>query len=559
MGRTYEDMVSGDHLDPTSASEDPLVGKLLDRYRILGLIARGGMGRVYRAHQENLERVVALKTLDAQAGGDEDEFRQRFSLEASLCAKLSHPNTVRIFDYGTTDEGVCYIAMEFLEGRSLHQVIKEEAPFEPLRAIRLVKQICGSLAEAHDQQIVHRDLKPGNIILTCHGEEGEFPKVLDFGLVKALNQETEVTQAGALLGSPMYMSPEQVQNEPVDPRTDVYSLGVILFIMLTGEPPFGRSNAMTMLMSHLTAEVPRFAEVAPDVTLPDCLEWVVRVCMRKAKEDRFASMRELARALKACEMELSGEVEEPLQLELDDGYVVLPEWMDDPSVTGMLVSSAAFGPARPSGSALGPSEPPTLVEAGSPPGTSQATPIPGEPGSGPQRRPASPLVVVLLVFLGILVVGGMVSVSTMLAVRSASGPDRDVPEPEDVVPMVVEPEAPVVPALREVLVRTVPEGAQVEREGVFLGDAPVTVRVKEGTLVTLRVSAVGYQPREITVDGGQPEVPVSLRETPEPASRPAPVVTPPPEPADEAESTATEKPAGTWGSSTEVRDPWADP
>ncbi|MBW2253027.1 MAG: serine/threonine protein kinase, partial [Deltaproteobacteria bacterium] len=240
MGRTYEDMVSGDHLDPASASEDPLVGKLLDRYRILGLIARGGMGRVYRAHQENLERVVALKTLDAQAGGDEDEFRQRFSLEASLCAKLSHPNTVRIFDYGTTDEGVCYIAMEFLEGRSLHQVIKEEAPFEPLRAIRLVKQICGSLAEAHDQQIVHRDLKPGNIILTCHGEEGEFPKVLDFGLVKALNQETEVTQAGALLGSPMYMSPEQVQNEPVDPRTDVYSLGVILFIMLTGEPPFGR-------------------------------------------------------------------------------------------------------------------------------------------------------------------------------------------------------------------------------------------------------------------------------------------------------------------------------
>jgi len=555
MGESSEDMVSGDHLDPVLDPDDPLVGKLLDRYRILGLIARGGMGKIYRARQENLERVVALKTLDAQAGGDVEEFRQRFSLEASLCAKLSHPNTIRIFDYGTTDEGLCYIAMEYLEGRSLHEVIKAEAPFEPLRAIRIVKQICGSLAEAHDKQIVHRDLKPGNIILTCHGEEGEFPKVLDFGLVKELNQETEVTRTGSLLGSPMYMSPEQVQNEPVDPRTDIYALGVMLFIMLTGEPPFGRTNAVSMLMSHVTAEVPRFAEVAPNVALPECLEWVVRVCMRKAKEDRFASMRELARALKACEMELLGETEGPVHLELEEGYVVLPEWMDDPSVTGMMVPSAVFASTPSAGPASGASEPPTLVEGGRPRGA-QALAVSEEPG---RRRAVSPFLLVLLALVGILVAGGLVAVAVTLAGRPIA-PERDVAVPAE-VPATPAPETPASPVLREVLVRTEPEGAEVERNGVFLGDAPVTVRVEEGTRVTLRVSAVGYEAREITVDGSQPEVPVVLHAIPRPSTRPAPVA-PPPETVEKTESETPGEPAGTgreWGSSSEVRDPWANP
>jgi serine/threonine-protein kinase len=547
MGEYSEDKVSGDRVDPASGPDDPLVGQLLDRYRILGLIARGGMGRVYRATQENLERVVALKTLDAQAGSDEEEFRQRFSLEASLCAKLSHPNTVRIFDYGTTDRGVCYIAMEYLEGRSLHQVIKEEAPFDPLRAIRLVKQICGSLAEAHDQQIVHRDLKPGNVILTRHGEEGEFPKVLDFGLVKALNQETEVTRTGSLLGSPMYMSPEQVQNEPVDRRSDIYSLGVILYIMLTGEPPFGRSNAVSMLMSHVAAEVPRFADVAPHVQVPTSLEWVVRVCMAKAKEDRFASMRELARALKACEMEICGEVDLPVALEIEDGMVILPEWMDDPSVTGLLPTSAlaaVLSPPTPTPTSIPPET--TLATAVTPPPSAVPEAVEPIPGSWQRSR-----AIVAFLVLCALVLGAV-------AVALLNG--RGGPEPlavEEVAPPVGEP-GPAAPAMLPVVVRTVPEGAQVERDGVFLGEAPVTVRVEEGTLVTLRVSAIGYEAREITVDGSQLELPVTLQKIAKPVSRPAPVAGPPPEPGPPTGG----EPAGTtkeWGSGSEIRDPWADP
>src|SRR5688500_5166525 len=175
--------------EPVSRKEngapDPLVGRVInDRFRIVGLIARGGMGKVYRAVQAPLGREVALKVLNPNYQGDHDpEFHKRFFLEASICSKLTHPNTITIFDYGKTDDDVYYIAMELLEGRTLHRALREEGPFDGERVMHIGRQICRSLREAHGLGVIHRDLKPANVYLVQHGDENDFVKVLDFGLV----------------------------------------------------------------------------------------------------------------------------------------------------------------------------------------------------------------------------------------------------------------------------------------------------------------------------------------------------------------------------------------
>ena len=306
---------------------DPMIGKVLGgRFRVLSVIARGGMGKVYRAEQSPLNRIVALKILDPSGNQDDDRsvFRERFFLEASTCAKLNHPNTVRIFDYGSTWDDVFYIAMEYLEGRTLHQVVRQETFIQPLRLLRLVKQICGSLNEAHQRGVIHRDLKPSNIFLTEHGEDDEFVKVLDFGLVKSLQDDAEMTDAGRLLGSPMYMSPEQVQCEPLDVRTDVYSIGMLMYVALTGKRPFKKTNSVSVLLAQIKEKPPAFSEINPHVSVPDYLEWVVMTCLSKDRNRRFADVRELIRALKACETAMTTTLDKPLKLRLDSGLVVVP-------------------------------------------------------------------------------------------------------------------------------------------------------------------------------------------------------------------------------------------
>src|SRR5688572_10611153 len=228
---------------PPTQGPDPLIGRTInERYRIVGTIARGGMGKVYRAEQQPLGRLVALKVLNPNYTGDNDpEFHKRFFLEASIASKLTHPNTVTIFDYGKTDDEVFYIAMELLEGRTLHRALREEGPFPPDRAMHIARQVCRSLREAHTLGVIHRDLKPANVYLVQHGDENDFVKVLDFGLVKNLDEKgEELTQTGLFMGSPKYMSPEQIRGERVDSRVDVYALGVMMYEMLTGKVPFDR-------------------------------------------------------------------------------------------------------------------------------------------------------------------------------------------------------------------------------------------------------------------------------------------------------------------------------
>src|SRR6516165_9958016 len=185
-------------LSKSTGAPDPLIGRLInDRFKITALIARGGMGKVYRAEQAPLGRLCAIKVLNPNYAGEHDpEFHKRFFLEASIASKLTHPNTVTIFDYGRTDDDIYFMAMEYLDGKTLHRAIREAGHLSEERAAHVARQICRSLREAHTLGVIHRDLKPANIFLVEHGDESDFVKVLDFGLVKhvAEGQGEDLTQ-----------------------------------------------------------------------------------------------------------------------------------------------------------------------------------------------------------------------------------------------------------------------------------------------------------------------------------------------------------------------------
>ncbi len=278
---------------------DDLVGRIFNgRFRIIELIARGGMGRVYRAEQMQLGRIVAVKTLNRRHDGDADServFQERFLNEASVTAKLQHPNTVRVFDYGRTPDGICFIVMELVEGRSLLAAIQAGAPFTPARTTHIALQIARSLREAHRLQVIHRDLKPSNVLLVQHNDQHDFVKVLDFGLVEQVevDEREALTREGLFLGSPKYMAPEQILSEPIDARADVYSLGVCMYEMLTGRVPFEREGTVKTLMAHVNDPVPPLLSA----NIPEKLVNVVMRCLAKSPEARLSSMDEVTGAL----------------------------------------------------------------------------------------------------------------------------------------------------------------------------------------------------------------------------------------------------------------------
>src|SRR3954470_24336004 len=272
----------------TAPGMDPLVGQVLDgRFKVVEPIGTGGMGKVYRAVQQPLNRAVALKVLDYNYGAGRDEaFRQRFLVEAALTAKLSHPNTITVIDYGCTPSGIFYIAMEYLDGRTLDQVVADDGPLPWRRALHIGQQVARSLREAHNLGVVHRDLKPGNVMLLHADDDTDQVKVLDFGLVKSfvVGQELEgraITQQGMLMGSPPYMAPEQGAKNHADPRSDIYSLGTVLYEALSGAPPFIGKGAMEVILKHVSAPVPPM-KVPPTLeAVPREIEALVSRCLAK--------------------------------------------------------------------------------------------------------------------------------------------------------------------------------------------------------------------------------------------------------------------------------------
>ena len=283
---------------------DPLLGRVIaDRFRIVSLIARGGMGKVYRAEQAPLGRVCALKVLNPNYNGDADpEFHRRFFREASITSRITHPNSVTIFDYGKTDDDVYYMAMEYLEGQTLHQALRERGTMPEERVGRITMQMCRALREAHALDVIHRDLKPANIFLTRHGDDEDFVKVLDFGLVKHLSErpEEQLTQTGLFMGSPKYMAPEQIQGGHVDARTDVYSLGIMLYEMLAGKVPFERATSVNILMAHVGEPPPPMRAINPNLVCSPAFEDLVMRCIAKNPNERYASMDAVLQAVKIC-------------------------------------------------------------------------------------------------------------------------------------------------------------------------------------------------------------------------------------------------------------------
>ncbi len=284
-----------------SLLHDPLVGKVLfDRVRIIKAIARGGMGKVYLGEQTRMKRPCAVKVLDPRftGGVDATEFARRFLLEASIAAKLTHPHVVTIFDYGETPDG-CFIAMEYLEGRSLSDELKRGGRMTPDRAIHIAKQVARALREAHALGVVHRDIKPGNIFLLKQDDDDDFVKVLDFGLVhdSKASDAREHASTEAIMGSPRYMAPEQVQGKDVDARADIYALGTVLYAMLTGHAPFERRTELATMMAQVSDPPPPMASLAEGLVLPAGLEAVVMRCLAKNADDRWPSMEDLVTAL----------------------------------------------------------------------------------------------------------------------------------------------------------------------------------------------------------------------------------------------------------------------
>jgi serine/threonine-protein kinase len=261
---------------------------LAGRYRLVRLIDRGGMAEVWEGKDEILDRPVAIKVLHPRLAGD-DEFQERFRLEAVAAARLAHPNIVGTFDTGI-DDGVAYIVMELVVGRTLRDVLGDEGPLPVAKAVAIAAAVADALDYAHRAGIVHRDVKPGNILV---GQDGRV-KVADFGIAKAAT-DTDLTQPGALLGTAKYLAPEQVSGKPQDRRSDVYGLGVVLYEMLRGKPPFTGDSDMAVAYQHAHADPPRLRQLRPDVSRR--LESIVMKAMAKSPDQRFATAGDMRAAL----------------------------------------------------------------------------------------------------------------------------------------------------------------------------------------------------------------------------------------------------------------------
>lgn len=284
---------------------DPYVGRILaEKYLVVKSVGSGGMGTVYLAKHELMNRRVAIKMLRAQYVQDEGSVK-RFQLEARALGKLEHNHIINTHDHGYTVHGQPYIVMEFLQGRSLAEEVKEHKGLPVGRTIDIFDQVCDALDYAHKKGVLHRDLKPGNIMLLTDKEKADYVKVVDFGVAKLMDVSGEeaqsLTQQGEVCGSPVYMSPEQCLGQDLDRRADVYSMGVVIFETLTGKLPLLGKNMMETMGKHIHEEPPSFQQVRPDLYIPERLEKVVRKALSKKPEDRHQTMAQLREDLLAAD------------------------------------------------------------------------------------------------------------------------------------------------------------------------------------------------------------------------------------------------------------------
>lgn len=417
---------------------------LTDRYQLTAHLARGGMADVYQGHDRLLNRKVAVKVLHSQLSNDE-AFVKRFRKEAQAAANLTHPNIVGIYDWGQLDT-TYFIVMELVEGRSLREVLRSEGTLLPRRAVEIAADVAAALSVAHRAGLVHRDIKPGNILLAPDGTV----KVTDFGIARAWDDSQELTRTGAVMGTATYFSPEQAQGSTADERSDVYSVGVVLYEMLAGAPPFRGDNPMAVAYQHVSS--PPSPPSAANHDVPASLDGIVLTAMAKAPEERYQTAEEMRQDLWAA---LQGR------------------------------PPTATAPAAAAGMAVVSEDAPTRMM------TQAVPPATAPPDQGYrvlEEPPSSNLAFVVGTFALLITLGVLV----WLVFDLLSGTDTTVPESVEVPTVVGLSAADAIRALDQVDLLGIPEEVNddsVEPGIVVRSDPEEGETVDPGTEVTLFVSA----------------------------------------------------------------------
>jgi serine/threonine-protein kinase len=284
----------------TSSEEDPMIGRVIaGRYRLIEKLGQGGMGAVYKGQHVKINRLTAIKVLTSELVSNQ-EFIARFQREAEMASQIDHPNAVAIYDFGEAEDGLIYIAMEFVNGKPLSAILKKDGTLALDRVVRIAKQAAEALGAAHGLGIIHRDFKPDNIMICDKPGRPDWVEVVDFGIAKRAvsdTQQTGLTQVGFVLGTPLYMSPEQVMGEDLDPRSDLYSLALVVYEMLTCALPFSGATTQSQMMKRVVEPPMPLTLARPQLTLPRAVEAVILRALSRKPEDRYSSTSEFAEAL----------------------------------------------------------------------------------------------------------------------------------------------------------------------------------------------------------------------------------------------------------------------
>jgi serine/threonine-protein kinase len=476
------DDVDGGSSDPTSMKRAPVPGQLRDgdviagRYRIVSALAAGGMGEVYRAEHVELGKVFALKVMKQELSSDQD-FVDRFKREAVASSRIGQHNIVDISDFGRTDEGRFYFVMEFLDGPTLADVMRRERVLHVSRAVNIGVQIARALGAAHALGIVHRDLKPENVILLKRGTEGDFVKVVDFGVAKVSDGRGQGGQTafGVVVGTPQYMSPEQAGGMPVDQRSDIYSLGLIVYELIAGRVVFEGETPSMVMAAHINQPAPMLEPGLADSFVPEDLQGLVMQMLQKKREARPQTMAEVIAGFEAF---------------LGTAARATPVRATDVGRAPVATRSSAVAPQRVSQ--------PVLVAQ---PDLEPALPV------APKSK--LPLVIGGVVVLAMVVGGAGFALSGNKPVEPAV-PVK--PEPVVVAPEPVRPAEPVKPVPvvapeptkpEQVTLRLTsePDKAEVDEEdGTIVGTTPFPWTVEKGKKLTFLVKKDGYQPERKSVN-----------------------------------------------------------
>ena len=498
--------------------QDPYLGATIDgRYKVEALLGEGGMGVVYRCVHTIIGKKVAMKVLRADLARD-TEVTERFLNEAKAASSIGNAHIIDISDFGQFPDGAAYFVMEYLNGQPMSKLVEGSQPLAVQRILHLARQIVEGLSAAHAANIVHRDLKPDNIFLVDRGGQRDFVKILDFGIAKvsSSSEGAKLTRAGAVFGTPHYMSPEQAAGQPVDHRGDIYSFGVILYELASGRLPFDADNFMGILTQHMyKAPVPIRALVPVPQDVPPGLEAIILKCLSKRPEHRYQSMQEMI--LEFDKLSAGGVPDAVPEMMARSGGFNVPV---DYFMKGQMPQPVPAMPSRPSGARRG-------------------------------RWPLYAGVAGVLAAVGI-VVGIFAKSQSSAALQSPQTTLTSEGKASDpnaaVVPAVARP----VVASKQVLLAAVPIDAHVFRNGEDLGQSPVMVAVEVGQSVELEIRRDGYKADKITLDGSTTREVVKLDKLTRAGVGYRPTASKKPEP-----SVPAKKPKSSIGGS-EIVNPWGN-